>query len=236
MHLVTLPVALLLCFSQPILSSTVFPDPALTVNGIPFSTRAHWMRRANEALGELTHSPCPFAAFGTAIVNHTDTNGLGDLICIGVNQNRQTGNPALHGEIAAITNCTTVLTDPHGRFRLTTSEAQDAFADLTLYTNAESCPMCASAIRWAGFREYVYGTSIDTLVQNGWSQIHISSLEVFQASWDLSPQTLFMGDVLANETDPYFLWQFDPTYPCPDGCSRSGNGTRCRVSMRDELK
>jgi len=27
--------------------------------------------------------------------------------------------------------------------------------------------MCASAIRWAEFKEYVYGTSIDKLVRNG---------------------------------------------------------------------
>ncbi|RAQ48237.1 hypothetical protein AFCA_013294 [Aspergillus flavus] len=235
MRLFTLPIAILLCFFQTILSSTI-PNTTLIANDIPFSTRAYWMRRANKALDELSGSPCPFAAFGTAIVNHTDTDGLGDLICIGVNQNRQTGNPSLHGEIAAITNCTAVLTDPHGRFRLTASEAQAAFVDLTLYTNAESCPMCASAIRWAGFKEYVYGTSIDTLVRKGWSQIHISSLEVFQASLDLSPQTVLMGDVLVNETDPYFLWQYDPVYPCPEGCLRSGNGTSCRVFTSDELK
>ncbi|KAE8156931.1 cytidine deaminase-like protein [Aspergillus tamarii] len=226
MRLFTIPIAVLLCFFQVV----------LTTNGIPFSTRAYWMRRANQALGELSGSPCPFAPFGTAVVNHTDTDGFGDLICIGVNQNRQIGNPSLHGEIAAIANCTAILTDPYGRFRLTASEAQAAFADLTLYTNAESCPMCASAIRWAGFKEYVYGTSIDTLVRKGWSQIHISSLEVFQASLDLMSRTVLIGDVLANETDPYFLWQFDPTYPCPDGCLHSGNGTRCRAFTRDELR
>ncbi|KAE8339201.1 hypothetical protein BDV24DRAFT_165578 [Aspergillus arachidicola] len=235
MRLFTLPIAVLLCFFQTILSSTI-PNTTLIANDIPFSTRAYWMRRANKALDELSGSSCPFAAFGTAIVNHTDTDGLGDLICIGVNQNSQTGNPSLHGEIAAITNCTAVLADPHGRFRLSASEAQAAFVDLTLYTNAESCPMCASAIRWAGFKEYVYGTSIVTLVRKGWSQIHISSLEVFQASLDLSPQTVLMGDVLVNETDPYFLWQYDPAYPCPDGCSRSGNGTSCRAFTSDELK
>jgi tRNA(Arg) A34 adenosine deaminase TadA len=38
---------------------------------------------------------------------------------------------------------------------------------LTLLTNAESCAMCASAIRWAGFREVVYIISIDTLVKKG---------------------------------------------------------------------
>lgn len=45
------------------------------------------------------------------------------------------------GEIAAIKNCTLILTDPKGDFRLTPSEAQDAFAEFSLYTNAESCPM-----------------------------------------------------------------------------------------------
>ncbi|KAE8150451.1 cytidine deaminase-like protein [Aspergillus avenaceus] len=199
------------------------------------STRAHWMRRANEALGELSTSPCPFSAFGTAVVNHTGTNGLGDLICLGVNENRQTGNPALHGEIAAIQNCTDILTDPQGRFRLTPLKALNAFADLTLYTNAESCPMCASAIRWAGFKEYVYGTSIDTLVRNGWGQIRISSHEVFQASSDLSSSTRLIGGVLASETNPFFLWQFNSSYPCPGGCSRSEATGRCRAIKRDEL-
>ena len=75
---------------------SVAADPKLTINGIPFSTRAHWMRRANAALGELA-SPCAFAAFATAIVNHT-VDGLGELVCIGVNSNSATGNPTLHGE------------------------------------------------------------------------------------------------------------------------------------------
>lgn len=45
------------------------------------------------------------------------------------------------GEIAAIQNCTAILTDPNGRYNLTGTQAIAAFADLTLYTNAESCPM-----------------------------------------------------------------------------------------------
>ena len=52
---------------------------------IPSSTREYWMRRALQAVNELG-SPCPFAAFGTAIVNHTSpTIELGDLVCIGAN-------------------------------------------------------------------------------------------------------------------------------------------------------
>lgn len=143
---------------------------SLTPNSILHSTRAYWMRSANAALSTLSR-PCPFAAFGTVIVNHTAASiasgDLGELVCMGVNENAQTGNPTLHGEMAAITNCTKMLTDADGRYKLSAEQAKDAFLDLSLYTNAESCPMCASAIRWSGFKEYIYGTSIDTLVLHG---------------------------------------------------------------------
>lgn len=66
---------------------------------IAYSTRAYWMRKANEALSLLS-GPCPFGAFGTAIVNHTacPSDELGDLICIGINNSSETENPTLHGE------------------------------------------------------------------------------------------------------------------------------------------
>ncbi|KAK5111762.1 hypothetical protein LTR62_004682 [Meristemomyces frigidus] len=201
-------------------SQAPLANPELSINGIPYSTRAHWIRKANEALQDVLDTPCPFAAFGTAIVNHTSAGGLGDLVCIGANTNRVTGNPTLHGEMAAIQNCTTILTDPTGSYNLTANEALTAFTSLSLYTNAESCPMCASAIRWAGFKEYIYGTSIDTLIEKGWGQIRISSLEVLRQSFDLGTMTRLAGEVLTNETDPLFAWQYDPGYVCPEGCGR----------------
>ncbi len=78
---------------------TRFSQQALILDLIPFGTRAYWMRRANAALAEL-ESPCPFAPFGTVIVNHTDTSAdpKGKLVCYSVNQNYQVGNPTLHGE------------------------------------------------------------------------------------------------------------------------------------------
>lgn len=72
-------------------------DPELAINGIPFAVRAYWMRRANQALSDLV-SPCPFGAFGTVIVNHTDTSSMGELVCIGANNISATGNPTLHGK------------------------------------------------------------------------------------------------------------------------------------------
>ncbi|KAF7185929.1 hypothetical protein HII31_12802, partial [Pseudocercospora fuligena] len=197
---------------KPISEST-----SLSINGIPFSTRAYWMRVANQALSDLV-SPCPFGAFGTAIVNHTDSNdGLGELVCIGANSIASTGNPS---EMAAILNCTSILTSPSGPYNLTPAQAQMAFQDLSLYTNAESCPMCASAIRWSGFKEYIYGTSIEKLIEKGWGQIRIGSMEIMRQSFDLGTSTRLIGEVLTNETDPYFDWQYDPEYPCPSGCER----------------
>jgi hypothetical protein len=44
---------------------------------------------------------------------------------------------------------------------MTAFEIYAAWGDLSLYTNAESCPMRASAVRRAGFKQYVYGTTIE---------------------------------------------------------------------------
>jgi tRNA(Arg) A34 adenosine deaminase TadA len=54
--------------------------------------------------------------------------------------------------------------------------------DLTLYTTVEPCPMCMSAIIWAGIGRVVYGTTIEYAQQFG-KQIQISAKEVAAASW-----------------------------------------------------
>ncbi|KAI0334877.1 cytidine deaminase-like protein [Cubamyces sp. BRFM 1775] len=201
--------------------------PTLSINSVPIAVREGWMRRANAALAELA-SPCTFSAFASVIVNHTASDA-GELVCIGVNSNTNTGDPVLHGEIAAIQNCTAVMTDPSGPYKFTPKQAQAAFTGLSLYTNAESCPMCASAIRWAGFREYIYGTSIATLIEQGWGQIRIPSIEVFERSFDLPNPSRLIAGVLTNETDPLFSWQFNPSAPCPAGCAREG--ATCRPTV-----
>ncbi|KAL1590966.1 hypothetical protein WHR41_00321 [Cladosporium halotolerans] len=202
---------------------SILANDEITVN---LDVREHWMRVAIQALYDLV-SPCPFSAFGTAVVNHTSSTGPGELICIAANTIADDGNPTLHGEIAAINNCTTVLRDSDGPFKLSPEETSQAWKHLSLYTTAEACPMCATAIRWAGFKEYVYATSSETLMESGWPQMSINSREVFRRSGMVEPSTAILTDVLYGETDPLFSWQFDSRAPCPAGCSRRVQGEAC---------
>lgn len=189
---------------------------------VSLKTREHWMRVAISALP----SPCPFAAFGAAIVNHT-ASAKGELVCIGANSAHETGNPTHHGEIAAINNCTSVLTDPRGAYRLSPQEAYAAWQDLSLYTTGEPCPMCASAIRWGGFREMIYATSIETLIQYGWTQLTIPSREVFERGVGFRNDTVIVEGILEEETDPLFAWQFQRDAACPKGCRRPEDEAGC---------
>jgi len=199
-----------------------------TVDSVPLSVREYWMREAMTAL-LLTGSPCPFEAFGSVVVNHTvpGKDGLGELVCIGANNISATGNPTLHGEVNTITNCTRVLTDSDGSYKLSPAAALAAFSDLSLYTTAEACPMCASAIRWGRFREYIYASSISFLIEKGWNQINLPSKDVFAASTGIPGHTNIIAGILTDETDPLFSWQFDTAYPCPKGCARTEDGGGC---------
>lgn len=38
------------------------------------------------------------------------------------------------------------------------------------------------------------------------------------------------GWFLVNETDAYFLWQYDLEYPCPASCSKTTSGSSCIYS------
>ncbi|PHH93234.1 hypothetical protein CDD83_9504 [Cordyceps sp. RAO-2017] len=202
-----------------------------TANGVPLSTRAYWMRRANQALAEVLGTPCPFEAFGAVIVNHS-AGGLGEAVCIGANMRSLTGDHTMHGEVAAMRNCSAILTDPAGAHRLTPAAALAAFSDLSLYTTGESCPMCASAVAWARFGEYVYGTSVAAMVRLGWRHVRMSSRDVLRLAFDFDgapPVGAIVPDVLANETDPFLAWQYDRAAPCPGGCVRAGGS--CAVPV-----
>ncbi|KFA79705.1 hypothetical protein S40288_11695 [Stachybotrys chartarum IBT 40288] len=188
----------------------------IVANGVPYAKRVEYMRKTNEALFRQS-GPCPFAAYGTIIVNHTSD----EVVCEGANF--RTGDPTIHGEISAINACTAKFTE----MGMTATQIFAAWGQLSIYTNAESCPMCASAIRWAGFKEYVYGTTIQHNYNKGWGVMTLSSYDVFQQSRQLPGyQTVMLGQILTNETDPLFSWQYDESEPCPNSCVRQFSQTR----------
>ncbi len=123
-----------------------------------------------------------FAPFGAILVdvegNRTVMEGL----------NRSAENPILHGEIDAI-----------NRYA---GSGLNRWGHLRLYTTAEPCCMCQSAIIWAGIPEVVFGTSIAKLVELGWNQFRLSATEV--AASAAFARCKIIGGVLADECDRLF--------------------------------
>ena len=124
----------------------------------------------------------PRAPFGTVLVdiecNRTVIQGL----------NRSAENPILHGEIDAI-----------NRYA---NNGLNRWDHLRLYTTAEPCCMCQSAIIWAGIPEVVFGTSIAKLVELSWNQFTLNAIDVAElASF---AQCKIIGGILTDECDRLF--------------------------------
>jgi tRNA(Arg) A34 adenosine deaminase TadA len=115
----------------------------------------YWMRKA------ITISKDKKTPYAAIIVNETD-----DYIAA-FNTTKQDG-PTAHAEINAIQ-------------KLKQLNVNDA-KKLRLYSTVEPCPMCMSAIVWAGIGEVVFGAIIEDASEFG-QQITISSQDVANQSW-----------------------------------------------------
>ncbi|WP_442498403.1 nucleoside deaminase [Methylobacter sp. sgz302048] len=113
-----------------------------------------YMRRAIELALQVPEFP-----FGAVIVRRT----TGEIVAEGFNQSAL--NPAWHGEMVAINHCAQ-------------SHPSADWSEFDLYTTAEPCPMCQSAIEWAGIGTVYYGTSIPYLQNRNWWQIDIRAEEI----------------------------------------------------------
>ncbi len=122
--------------------------------------------------------------FGAVIVHEAS----GHVMAAGVNDGSR--NPTLHGEIAALND----YVSRHGNTR---------WPETTLYTTGEPCPMCMSAIAWAGIPRVVWATSIAGLSRAGIGQIGIGAATVAAAADFYRPEQL-IGGVLAAHTDQLF--------------------------------
>ena len=82
------------------------------------------------------------------------------IVAEGINRSRQ--DPTMHSEVAAIRALAAARPRPVGR-------------GLALLTTAEPCPMCASAIVYAGLQTVRFGISRPELMARGWNEFSLGA-------------------------------------------------------------
>jgi tRNA(Arg) A34 adenosine deaminase TadA len=125
----------------------------------------------------------PLLPFGAVLVR----GATGEVLAEG--HNRSAASPTFHGEIDVIN-------------RLAADQPRVDWGSLVLYTTAEPCPMCQSAVEWAGIPWVVYGSSIPFLQGLGWWQIDTRAGEVARRT--PFRRTAILGGVLAEECNALF--------------------------------
>lgn len=125
----------------------------------------------------------PKAPFAALIVD----NKTGKILATGLNASKK--NPTYHGEMVAINHC--IETYPH-----------IDWSKVTLYTTAEPCAMCQSAVVWANISRVVFATSVKYLASHGWNQIDMPAASInTKASFYKGSLT---GGVMAREANRLF--------------------------------
>lgn len=154
------------------------PAPVLPRTGAEPSSHAYYMRRAIAMAKQALQFP-----FGAVIVQRA----TGVIVAEG--HNRSAESPTFHGEIVVINRCAA-------------DHPSIDWTELDLYTTAEPCAMCQSAVEWAGIPTVYYGTSIPYLRQLGWQQINIRAEEVARRTPFRQSQVI--GGILAEECNALF--------------------------------
>ncbi len=148
--------------------------PAAALTKVERERHEHYMAMAIELVANNS------GPFGSVIVERERD----EVVCNGKVRYRE--NPIFHGEIVAINNCAK-------------HRPRVEWSNLTLYTTAEPCPMCQSAILWTGISQVVYGTSIQDLIRFGINQIRLESPTVAAAAPFYEGS--IVGGVLKERTD-----------------------------------
>lgn len=149
------------------------------LSAIPLKRHELAMREAIKAAAANPAYP-----FGAVMTNAR----TGQLMASGANTSGV--NPTFHGEIVCMNN----YVQQHGN---------KGWNDLVLYTTGEPCPMCMSALTWAGIGGVVYASSIATISRSGIRQIKLSAQSVIEAADFRKPE--LVGGVLETECDALFM-------------------------------
>jgi tRNA(Arg) A34 adenosine deaminase TadA len=123
----------------------------------------------------------PGRPFGSVLIDDRTGEVVGEGV---VNMG---ANPMYHSEVVAMND----YVARHGN---------QGWANLTMYGTGEACPMCMSAMIWAGIPSSVYGSAIP-FVRQYVNLINIRSSEVIAAAQPLYKSKLLLGGVLSAITD-----------------------------------
>ncbi len=126
--------------------------------------------------------------FGAVIVKD------GKIIAEGVNRVTATNDPTAHAEVGAIRKACASL----GTFKL---------AGCTIYTSCEPCPMCLSAIYWAGISRIFYGNTKEDAARIDFDDSFIYSEIVKDYEHRSVPCVRMMG---SEASRAFRLWEMKP--------------------------
>lgn len=147
------------------------------------TTQQHMSRDDYMRLAIAMAQNVPQYPFGAVIVRRSTCEVLAQGF------NRSSLNPTFHGEIDVINRCAA-------------DHVPLDWTELDLYTTAEPCPMCQSAIEWAGIGTVYFGTSIPFLQSHGWNQIDIRAAEISRRT--PFRNTTIVGGILESECNALF--------------------------------
>lgn len=209
------------------------------IGGVYPPCRQYWIRHAQERQFAVQNKRCPFGPFAADIVNHNihdpsnvhiDGFDCGKWVEGNSGARGASQDPTKHGEMEAIRrlmDCSLhpELCDSAGN----QLHAQDKamFANLTMYSTGESCEMDAAAEVLAGFGEVVFGVYTSVYMRAGWQLPNVSSKRVYETTLTPTRPLRVIEGVDADILNHYYIWQYDPAYPCPEGCARSADGATC---------
>ncbi|MBR1122295.1 nucleoside deaminase [Bradyrhizobium lablabi] len=126
----------------------------------------------------------PGRPFGSVIVDERNGEVVGEGVV------NMSANPMYHSEVVAMND----YISRHGN---------KDWEHVTMYGTGEACPMCMSAMVWAGIPRMVYGSDTP-FVRKYVANINIRARDVVAAAHPLYTNKLLLGGVLSDITDKMF--------------------------------